>query len=100
MRLARFQLANAVGRNVIDQRCRLWSGDVDLAHVADIEESDTIPDRHMLFHDAPVLYGHVPPAEIDELALGRKMDIEERRSLQVSYRSHEAEAKGVREISA
>ena len=52
---------------MLDKGRRLRPMDLDFAHMGDIEQAHTVPDRMMLVQNAGVLYGHVPAAKIDHL---------------------------------
>ena len=65
VRLADLQLPDAVGGDEIGELRRLRPADLDLAHVADIEEPGGGADGVVLVDDSGVLDGHVPASEID-----------------------------------
>ena len=44
----------------LDRGQRVLAGDLDLAHVADVEDAGARPHGHVLVGDARVLDGHVP----------------------------------------
>ena len=52
-------------RDALDGGERVLAGDLDLAHVADVEEPGARAHRHVLVDDAGVLDRHVPAAERD-----------------------------------
>ena len=52
-----------VARQLLDGRQGIRAGDLDLAHVADVEQPDALAHREVLGRDAGVLDGHVPAAE-------------------------------------
>ena len=52
---------------------------LDLAHVADIEQSDRRPHGVVLVDNARVLDRHVPAAEIDHFGLASGVHFEQRR---------------------
>ena len=52
-----------VGRDLLHGRQRVGAGDLDLAHVAHVEQAGPCPDGHVFVGDAGVLDGHVPAAE-------------------------------------
>ena len=58
------------------------AGDLDLAHVADVEQPGPGAHRHVLVGDAGVFDGHVPAAELDHARAERAMPRVERRLLQ------------------
>ena len=52
-----------VGGDLLDGRQRVGAGDLDLAHVAHVEQAGPRPDGHVLVGDPGILDGHVPAAE-------------------------------------
>ena len=61
-------LADAEPRRVVradplHRRERVFAGELDLTHVADVEQACRRSHGHMFGHDAGVLDGHVPAAE-------------------------------------
>ena len=61
------QLCRIVGGQPLDQRQRVASTDLDLPHMAHIEEADAGPHRQVLLNGSRrVLHRHLPPSEIDE----------------------------------
>ena len=67
LRLADFEFRSIVGGDVIDQVQGLRTANLDLAHVADIENPDALAHGVVLFEHAGILHGHVPSAEVDHL---------------------------------
>ena len=63
--------------------------DVELAHVRDVEDTDSLRDREMLGDHALVLDGHLPPGEGDEARAGGDVAIVERCSPKRHGRVHE-----------
>ena len=63
--LALIEPGDGVGGECIGALDRSRSVNLDLAHVADIEQSDGLADSIVLVDDAGILDGHVPAAEID-----------------------------------
>ena len=51
---------------------RVGAGDLDLAHVRDVEQPGARADRHVLVDDARVFDGHVPAAEFDHARAERR----------------------------
>jgi len=80
--LARLKVRGVIGGNVIHQIERLKAADLDFAHVADVEQSDTLSYGMMFFEQAGVLDGHIPPAEIDHLGAQAAMNRIQRRGFQ------------------
>ena len=71
MRLADREPGRVVARDVLDGLERVAAGDLDLAHVADVEEARARPDGLMLVDDAGVFDGHVPAAVLDHAGAER-----------------------------
>ena len=81
LRLPDLQLRGVVGRDALDRGERVLAGDLDLAHVADVEQPRARADRHVLGDDAAagVFDRHVPAAEGDHFgARGAVAGIERR----------------------
>ena len=78
MRLADREPGGVVGGDVLDGLERVPAGDLDLAHVADVEEAGAGPHGLMLEDDAGVLDWHVPAAELDHAGAERPMTRVER----------------------
>ena len=74
MGLAEFQLLDGIGGDVIGQSGGFGAADLDLAHVADIEDAHGVAHGVVLVDDAGVLDGHVPAAEIDHPGTEGSMD--------------------------
>src|SRR5580700_1282903 len=72
--LARLEAAGGVGGDEIGELKRLRAGDVDLAHVADIEDSDALADSEVLLDQRGILDGHVPTAEVHHFGASGAMD--------------------------
>src|SRR5690606_23592819 len=54
----------------LDERERILAGDLDLAHVADVEEAGACADRCVLRRHAGVLDGHLPAGKGDHARVG------------------------------
>jgi hypothetical protein len=67
------QLRGIVRRNVLDGRERVAARDLDLPHVADVEQPRARPDGQVLVTDAGVLNRHVPAAEFNHPGTKRSM---------------------------
>ena len=65
-RLVDFEAGDVVGDEALEEVERAGAFEVELAHVADIEEASALADGAMLVEDAGVLDGHLPAAELDE----------------------------------
>jgi len=65
LRLADLQLRRVVGRDALDRGKRVLAGDLDLAHVADVEDAGLGADGGVFVREAAVLDRHVPAAERD-----------------------------------
>ena len=73
VRLADGEPGRVVARDVLDGLERVAAGNLDLAHVADVEEARARPHRLMLEDDAGVFDGHVPAAVLDHAGAERPM---------------------------
>ena len=73
MGLAGFQLVPGIGGDEIGEAGSLGPADLDLAHVADIEDAHRITHGVVLVDDSGVLDGHVPAAEIHHPGAQRAM---------------------------
>jgi hypothetical protein len=82
MRLTDLQLRRVVARDLLDRVERIAPGDLDLAHVADVEDPRPLADGKVLGHDAGILDRHVPAAETDHLGARGAMAGVERRLLE------------------
>jgi hypothetical protein len=71
MRLAELELRYRIGSDEIGQPRRFGSADLDLAHVADIEQPGRRSHGIVFVDNAGVLHRHVPPAEIHHLGAER-----------------------------
>jgi hypothetical protein len=69
-------------RDALHRRERIGAGDLDLAHVADVEQPGASADGHVLQDEARVLDGHVPPAERHHAGSRRAVTSVERRLLE------------------
>ena len=67
---------------MLDRLQRVGAGDLDLAHVRDVEQPGPRADGHVLVDDARVFDGHVPAAELDHARTERAMPRVERGLLQ------------------
>ena len=68
---------------MLEEVQRLAPDDLDLAHVADVEQPGARPHRHVLVDDAGVLDRHVPAGELDHAGAGLAMRVVERGLLDV-----------------
>ena len=71
MRLAHLQAARVVAGDALDRGQSILAGNLDFAHVADVEETGPRSHRHVLGGDARVLDGHLPAAEGNHPRVGR-----------------------------
>ena len=87
LRLTDGEPAGVVRRNALHGRQRVLAGDLDLAHVADVEEAGARPHGGVLGHDAAagILDGHVPAAERNHFRAGSTVTSVERRLLERSF---------------
>jgi hypothetical protein len=83
MRLTFFQLGRTVRGDRLDYVQRFGPANLDFAHVADIEETDGVPDRVVLLDDSRILHRHVPAAEIDHLRFHTPMNRVQGRSFEI-----------------
>src|ERR1039458_617759 len=74
MGLADLQLVDGVGGDVVGQFGGFPPANLDLAHVADIEDAGRVAHRVVLVDDAGVLDGHVPSTEIHHPGAERSVD--------------------------
>ena len=65
LRLPDGQAAGVVRRDVLDRGQRVGARDLDLPHVADVEQPGARAHGHVLVDDAGVFDRHVPAAELD-----------------------------------
>ena len=86
VRLSDLQLGHGVGGGKVDEFGRFRSADLDLAHMADIEEADGFADGVVLVDQARVLNGHVPAAEVDHFGTTGTVDVVQRRALKLGGR--------------
>ena len=78
MGLADGEPGGVVARDVLDCREGVAARNLDLAHVADIEQPAAGPDGLMLVDDPRVLDGHVPTAVLDHAGAERSVTRVER----------------------
>src|SRR3990172_5877717 len=78
---------NVVGGDSLEDVERVWTLKLKLAHVADVEETDSAPDRSMLFEDARILHRHLPSTERDEPGAEPDVRLIEWRSLERGLRN-------------
>jgi len=60
------QVRHIIGYEVLQESERTLAFNLELTHVADIEESSVSTYRLVLFDNTRILYGHLPTAELDE----------------------------------
>ena len=82
MRLANREPRGIVARDVLHRLEGVAAGDLDLAHVADVEEPRARSDGLMLVDDARVFDRHVPAAELDHAGAERTVTRVERSLLE------------------
>ena len=63
---------------MLEGACGLRPGNFDLAHVRDVEDPGVPADGEVLGPDAPVLDGHLPAGERDELRAGGDVAVVQR----------------------
>ena len=73
LNLADCEFRRIVRRDVLHSLERIAPRNLDLAHVAHVEQPGTRSHRHVLVDDAGVLNGHVPAAEFDHAGTERSM---------------------------
>src|SRR5262249_23753526 len=78
-------LRRVVRRDPLHRRQRVLAGNLDLTHVADVEEPGSRPYGHVLLRDAGVLDRHVPAGEWHHPRAGCAMSGVERRFLERSF---------------
>ena len=76
------QPRGVVGGDVLDSLQRVRTGNLDFAHVRDVEQSRTRANGHVLIDDAGVFDGHVPAGEVDHARAERAMSRVQRRLLE------------------
>ena len=87
LRLADLRASTAsLRRDALDGGQRVLAGDLDLAHVADVEQAGARAHGHVLVGDAGVFDRHVPAAERHHLRAGGAVAGVERRLLERSCR--------------
>ena len=74
LRLADGQLRGIVHGEGLDGGQRARAAELDIAHVADVEQPYAGADRHVLGGDAGVFDRHIPAAEIDHLGAELPVD--------------------------
>ena len=74
MGLSEFQLLDGVGGDVVGEFGGFGAANLDLAHVADIEDAHGVAHGVVLVDDSGVLDGHVPAAEIHHPGAEGTMD--------------------------
>ena len=89
VRLADFEFGDVVGGDEIGQLRGFRPANLDLAHVADIENAHRLADGVVLIHDPGILHGHIPAAEIDHLGPQGSMDGIKRRGAERRCGRHE-----------
>ena len=67
---------------MLDRGQRVRAGDLDLPHVADVEQPGARAHGHVLVDDAGVFDRHVPAAELDHAGAERAVPGVERRLLE------------------
>ncbi len=85
LRLPHLQPGRVVGRDALDGGEGVLAGDLNLAHVADVEDSGARADRGVLVREPAVLDGHVPAAERDHLRSRGAVTSVERRLLEKCF---------------
>jgi hypothetical protein len=71
-----------VGEHALEEGLGVGTGGLDLAHVRDVEHTDTLADGHVLLADARVLDRHLPAGEWDEPGPSRHVAVVKRGALQ------------------
>jgi hypothetical protein len=82
--LSDLQLRGVVTRDSLQRRQRVPAGDLDLAHVADVEHAGIRAHGHVLLGDARILDWHLPAAERTHPGSGTAMTGVERSLLERS----------------
>ncbi len=80
--LADAQARRVVAGEPLNRSQRVGAGQLDLAHVADVEKTGPRSNGEMFVHDARVFDGHIPPAELDHSSADGSMAGVERRFLE------------------
>ena len=78
VRLPHDKFRRVVASDVLDELERLRPANLNLPHVADVEQARRRARRHVLSHDARILDRHVPPAKIDHFGLEAAVDAVQR----------------------
>src|SRR5439155_625999 len=74
------QAADVVHGELLADRGGRGAAQLDLAHVAHVEEPAVLADRAVLLRGAAVGEWHLPPRELDQARAERAMGVEERRA--------------------
>ena len=82
LNLADVERAHVVRGQRLERRERALTVDLELAHVAHVEEAHRRAHRAMLLQDSAILHGHVPPAEFHHSRARFDMGVVERSSLE------------------
>jgi hypothetical protein len=82
LRLMDCEAARVIRRDVLDRRQRVRAGDLDFAHVADVEQSAARADGHVLVAHTGVFDRHVPTGELHHARAERSMPGVQRRLLE------------------
>src|SRR6266850_2113785 len=80
--LAHLESRDVVGGQMLERGEGARALDLELAHVADVEESNTVADRSVLLDDPGVLHRHLPSTERHHARAGRDVLVIERRALE------------------
>ena len=82
---AGIKFGHIVRHEVIQKPTRFRSADIDLPHVAHVEQARGSPDRFVLLQDAAILHRHLPAREVDQPRAVGCMEIPERRALEFTH---------------
>ena len=85
LRLKNLEPRGVIRGDVIEERERLRTAELDLAHVAHVEQPGACPDRQVFLHDAGIFNRHLPAAEFHHLGAGRLVSRIQRRALQGDF---------------
>ena len=85
MRLMGREARDVVGGDALHGVQRIAAGDLELTHVADVEQSGAAADRKMLGGEAGVFDGHVPAAELNHARAERPVPCIERSLLEGAW---------------
>jgi hypothetical protein len=69
------ELRHVVRGDSLERREGLRPGDLELAHVRDIKETDALANRAMFLENAGVLHRHLPAAEVDQTRAELAVDL-------------------------